>query len=71
MLSQTRKGKRIIKGKKKKSCETCYTLEVLRGKPKMLTGSIVLQEKTKQQGEWKEHYQGFLSLPALHALCYL
>lgn len=37
----------------------------------MLTGSIVLQEKTKQQGEWKEHYQGFLSLPALHAPCYL
>lgn len=50
MLSQTRKGKRITK-KKKKSCETCYTLEVLRGKPKKLKGSIVLQEKMKQQEE--------------------
>lgn len=51
MLSQTRKGKHIIKEKKKKSCETCYTLEVLRGKPKKLKGSIVLQEKMKQQEE--------------------
>lgn len=49
MLSQTRKGKHILK--KKKSCETCYTLEVLRGKPKKLKGSIVLQEKMKQQEE--------------------
>lgn len=49
MLSQTRKNKHIIKEKKKKkSCETCYTLVVLKGKPEKLKGSIVLQEKMKQ-----------------------
>lgn len=48
MLSQTRKGKCI--NKKKKTCKTCYPLEVLRGKPKKLKGSIVLQERMKEHG---------------------